>query len=126
MSKEQRFEFRVEDSVWAILRISEHGKILEHDLSELQLAVCPGFAVFDEKGQKLKISQGDQLYLSEPSGAICLKLEVSDSNDETVGDIVDVVDPKRKAHLVVNLVGPGSTGSQPIRQGGLVLNLRPA
>ena len=126
MSKEQLFELRVENSVWAILRVSEHSKIMEHELTDSQLAFCPGFAVFDEKAQELKLNQGDQLYLSEPSGAICLKLEVSESNDETMGDIVDVIDPKQTAHLVVHLEGPGSTGSQPIQEGGLVLSLRPA
>ena len=101
MNKMQVFELRVGDSPRAILRVSEAGTVLEHDLSDVQLAVCPGFAVFDDKGHDMTIAQGvGFLAVSDCYGAIRLKLSTSDANDESMSDIVNVVDPKRKARLV--------------------------
>ena len=74
----------------------------------------------------MTIAQGvGFLAVSDRNGAIRLKLSTSDANDESMSDIVNVVDPKRKARLVWRVVGPGSTGNQPIQVGGLVLGLRP-
>jgi hypothetical protein len=120
MNAEHRFELRVSDTVWAILRVSQEGIVLEHNLDHVHVAICPGVAIFDEDGKELHPRQGDQLLLADPGGLIRLKLDVDDE-----GTLIDVVDPRRLARLAVELRGSGSGGDMPIQVGGEVLTLKP-
>jgi len=67
----------------------------------------------------------DFLAVCNRNDEIRLKLRTNYAGDESISDIMDVVDPKQKARLVWRMVGPGSVGNQPIQVAGLVLSLRP-
>jgi hypothetical protein len=120
MNAELRFELRVSDTVWAVLRVSQEGMVLEHNLDHVHIAGCPGVTIFDGDGKELHLRQGDQLFLADPSGLIRLKLNTDDERT-----LVDVVDPRRLARLVVELRGGGSGGNMPIQEGGDVLTVKP-
>jgi hypothetical protein len=119
-SKEQRFELRVADAVWATLRVTPQRMLLEHNLNDVLVKMCPGFAIFDETGSELHLNNGAQLILSDRSG-IRLKLNVDDD-----GALVDVTDPRHRARLAVELRGAGSGGDSLIQEGGWVLTLKQA
>jgi hypothetical protein len=119
MGQEHRIELRTPDKLWATWDVSDAGMVLRHDLDDLRITMCPGLLAY-ENGRRLHLTQGSQLILSEPNGPVRLKV-----NTEDDGILRDVVDPRGKAFLVVELRGPGSFGDQPIQAGGLVLNLKP-
>jgi hypothetical protein len=116
--KEKRFELRSGDKKWAILSSSNRGYILEHHLTEFEVTMCPGIVVHDDKDEILSLKLGDELFLHSSRGGIQLKLQHDGFN------VTDVIDPRREVGLVVNLVGPGSTGDAPITHGDYVLGLR--
>ncbi len=118
--KEQRFELRVVDDVWATLKVSQAGMMLELHLNPVRIATCPGLMIYDRDGERLSLRQGEQLLVGHQDGRILLKLKVEDD-----GTLVDVVDPRRLARLVVDSRGPGSIGNNPIQHGGFVLNMKP-
>ena len=119
MGQEHRVELRARDKLWATWDVSDAGMVLRHDLDDVRIATCPGLLAYDN-GRQLQLAQGPQLILSEPNGQICLKVNTDDD-----GILSDVVDPRGKALLVVELRRPGSFGDQPIQPGSLVLNLKP-
>jgi hypothetical protein len=119
LGQEHRIELRTPDKLWATWDVSDAGMLLRHDLDDLSIAMCPGLWAY-ENGRRLRLAQGSQLILTEPNGQVCLQVNADDN-----GILSDVVDPRGKAFLVVELRGLGSVGDQPIQAGGLVLNLKP-
>jgi hypothetical protein len=119
MGQEHRIELRTPDKLWATWYVSDAGMLLRHDLDDLRIVMCPGLLAY-ENGRRLRLAQGSQLILSEPNGQVRFQV-----NTDYDGILSDVVDPRGKAFLVVELRGPGSVGDQRIQAGGLVLNLKP-
>jgi hypothetical protein len=118
-SKAQIFELRVVNAVWATLKVSRAGLVLEHHLNPVRIATCPGLMIYDGDGEPLSLRQGGQLLVSHPDGRVRLKLSVDDE-----GTLVDVVDPQGCARLAVELRGPGSIGNSLIQEGCLILTLK--
>jgi hypothetical protein len=115
----RRFELRGGDKIWAVLLVSGQDKILQHNLDETQVAVCPGLMAYDEEGQALRVVQGGEMSLVDQNGAIQLKAAVCSDNS-----VANIIDPSGKVALTIKLVGPGSAGNDPVVEGDLVLGLQ--
>jgi hypothetical protein len=119
VGKIRRFELRVGDKIWAVLLVSGQDKVLQHNLDETQVAVCPGLLAYDEAGQALRVVQGGEMFLVDQNGAIQLKAAVCSDNS-----VADIIDRSGKVALTIKLVGPGNAGNGPVVAGDLMLGLQ--
>jgi hypothetical protein len=118
--QQHRIELRTPDKLWATWDVSDAGMELRHDLDDVRIETCPGFMAY-ENGRPLHLTQGaPELFLNDSNGLVRLKV-----NTDEDGILTDVVDPRGKAYLSVELRGPGSVGNQPVQNGELVLTLKP-
>ena len=120
MGKPQRIELRTPDRLWATLDISDAGMVLRHDLEDVRVETCPGFIAYDNDCALHPMQGAPELFLNDSNGLVRLKV-----NTDEDGILTDVVDPRGKAHLAVELRGPGSIRDQPVQSGELVLTLKP-
>jgi len=66
-SKAQIFELRVVNAVWATLKVSRAGLVLEHHLNPVRIATCPGLMIYDGDGEPLSLRHGGAA-TRQPSG----------------------------------------------------------
>lgn len=119
MGQKHRIELRTPDRLWATWDVSDAGMVLHHDLDYVRIATCPGLLPY-ENGCALHLMQGaSELFLNGANGLVRLKV-----NTDEDGILIDVLDPRGKAYLVVELRGQGSVGNQPVQTGELVLTLK--
>jgi hypothetical protein len=122
MTIAERFQLQAGRDVWASLEAQPDGKkLLHHRLNDLQVVTCGGLAAYDNDGHLLGLIQhGGYVSLNELNGRQRLTLQTP------TGDIAitDVIDPKGQVQLVVKLTGAGSAGNDPLKDSGLVFNLR--
>jgi hypothetical protein len=122
MATVERFELRAGTELWATLCVHpDGGKILEHSLTDLNVAMCPGLGAYDSAGRLLTIRQSaGHIYLDAPNGQRRCTLQTT--TDDIA--ILDVTDPKAQVQLVVTLTGAGSGRNEPMKHGELLFNLR--
>ena len=99
MKNRRPFELRNGSQKWAVLWVSDHEKILEHELTALDVSICPGVVLYDEGEQPLNAKQYGQ-YLMIRSGAV-----YQFRCNYHGRDVTDVIDPSGKVDLVFNLAG---------------------